>query len=168
MFMALVPIMSVRMAVLVIFAVPVSLVVVPAVAVSIVVGMAPKGPRIGRCLVTACNPTVMMPLRRPEAGDPYHRRRGRWWRRRFIGNGRRSDPDRNRNLTGGRQGHGHGKEQPASTSHFHLHLHLWAPCAGLGERSNVSLSVFTRAATLEQQYSKVICRKSWPLITAIA
>jgi hypothetical protein len=141
MFMAFVPIMSVRMpmAMFVIFAVPVSLVVVPTVGVPIVVGMAPKGPWIGRCLVTARNPTIMMPLRRPEAGDPYHCGRRRWWRRRFIGNGWRSDPDGNRNLPGGRQGQRHGEKQPTSTSHFHLHLHLHlcAPCADPGERSDV-------------------------------
>jgi hypothetical protein len=211
MFMTFVPIMSVRMPMVmfVIFAVPVPLVVVPTVGVPIVVGMAPKGPWIGRCLVTARNPTIMMPLRRPEAGNPYHCGRGRWWRRRFIGNGWRSDPDGNRNLPEGRQGQRHGEKQPTSTSHFHLHLHLHlcAPCAGPGRTQRRTLSVFTLAATLakphyrpnvdllgyseavcmmqkqaslfppewrvlfaclEEHYSKVVCRKSWPLVTDIA
>jgi hypothetical protein len=152
MFMAFVPIMSVRMpmAMFVIFAVPVSLVIVPTVGVPIIVGMAPKGPWIGRCLVTARNPTIMMPLRHPEAGDPYHCGRRRWWRWRFIANGRRSDPDGNRNLTEGRQGQRHGEKQPTNTSdfHLHLHIHLCAPCARPGRTQRRMLPVFTRAATL--------------------
>jgi hypothetical protein len=208
MFMAFVPIMSVRMpmAMFVIFAVPVSFVVVPTVAVPIVVGMAPKGPWIGRCLVTARNPTIMMPMRRPEAGNPYHCGRGRWWRRRFIGNGWRSDPDGNRNLTEGRQGQRRGKKQRTNTSNFHLHLSLCAPRVRPGRMQRRMLSVFTRAATLlkphyrpnadlrgysetcmmqkqaslipakwrvlfvclEEQYSKVVCRKSRTAVTDIA
>jgi hypothetical protein len=91
---------GVPMSVFVIFAVPVSFVVAPAIGVMVVVWVAPVSSRIGWLFVAAGNPTIVMSLGHPEAGNPYHLGRGRRWRRRFIGNGRRSDSNGNGDLTG--------------------------------------------------------------------
>jgi hypothetical protein len=103
MFVALITVsimpIGVPVSVFVIFAVPVPFIVVPAIGVAVVVRVAPGGSGIGWLFVAAGNPMIVMSLGRPEAGHPYHLGCWRWWRRRFIGYGWRSDSDGNGDLT---------------------------------------------------------------------
>jgi hypothetical protein len=94
---SIVPI-GMTVAMFVIFAVPVPFVVVPSIAVTVVVWMAPVSPRVGWSFVAAGNPMIVISLGRPEASYPHHLGRGWRWRRRLIGNGRRGDSDRNKDL----------------------------------------------------------------------
>jgi hypothetical protein len=149
MFMAFISAASIMpVTMFVIFAVPVPLVVTPAIRVSVVVRVAPISSWIGRFFVAAGNPAIMMSLRRPEAADPYHHGRGRWWWRRFIGNRRRTNCNGDRNLTRCRQDQRHCEKQTASASDFHLYLQLCAPCPDPSESGEAYLAVSTRSATL--------------------
>src|ERR1700751_6037268 len=120
--------MPVRMAVFVVLVVPVPFVVVPAIRVPVVVGMTPVRAGIWRAVVVTGNPAIMMSLRHPEAGYPYHRGLWRWWRRRFIGYRRGRYPNGDGNLTCGRQDERGRQQKTVSGSDFHWYLRLCAPC----------------------------------------
>src|ERR1700722_9693333 len=107
-------------AVIMVLVVPVPFVIMPAIVVPVVVGMTPVSAGIGRLVVVAGNPAIMMTLGCPETTDPYHRGLGRRRWRRFIRNRRWRNPNGDGNLTGGRQGERDGKQKPVSGSNLHL------------------------------------------------
>jgi hypothetical protein len=107
------------MAVIAIFVAPVSFVEAPTIRVVVVMRMRPGCAWVGWLLVASRNPTIVVPVRRPETAHPDHPGCRRWRWGRLIRYRRWGNSHIHRNL--GRCGRrkGHAKKKRDQTSVFH-------------------------------------------------